>query len=136
MPLNEQLRWLDENHELLIELAFKEGCRSREEAESAIAKYKAQASAVGPIGAYDDINAILILKRVINEIEQACAELNFETPGAVVSGLLPQYGLEAGQKRVPWTNASSILGFSTSFFPFFDLISTALAASLVVEGTE
>jgi hypothetical protein len=129
--VDEQLVWLN-NHEMLLSIAIKAGTQPGE-AEAAVAKYKAQISAVGEIGPHDDANATLIMRRVLGQIEQACVELEIETSGAVVSGLLPMYGLDAGQKRVPYTDAS-IVAFSTSFLPFCDLVSVVLAASLVVDG--
>jgi hypothetical protein len=129
--VDEQLAWLN-NHEMLLSIAIKAGTQPGE-AEAAVAKYKAQISAVGEIGPHDDANATLIMRRVLGQIEQACVELEIETSGPVVSGLLPMYGLDAGQKRVPYTDAS-IVAFSTSFLPFCDLVSVVLAASLVVDG--
>jgi hypothetical protein len=99
-PLNEQVARLHANHEMLVDLARKAGA-SPEEAEAAVSRYKAQVSSVSAIGLHDDVNATLIIERVLGEIRQASRELQIDMPGAIVSGLWPMYGLEAAQSRVP-----------------------------------
>jgi len=127
------LKWIAENTQILIRMAIESGTAATERAAAeAVAAYQAEILKVSDLSPYDDFNAYLIMRRLIGEIERACARLEVSTPGGVVFGIAPMLGLQAHQSSVLATNAS-IIGISPAFLPFCDLLSSLLALSLTID---
>lgn len=125
--------WVGANRAALVKLAIDNGTVSDSvAAEAAVAGYEEDIRRLPELGPYDDLNAYLILKRLVSEIENACTALRLPTWSGVVFGTAPMLGLQAHQTSVQTTNAS-IIGVSPAFLPFCDFVSKALAVSLTTD---
>jgi hypothetical protein len=128
---NEMTNWMDSNAELVRGVVTDIGVPD-EEVSAFIERYRAvledtQGSLL------DDLNAQMILTRAVGEIEQVCKMLNIPTRSGVVFGVAPEPGLVASQMPVMQTG-TSILNFSLNFVTFCNLISKALARTVIHEA--
>jgi hypothetical protein len=128
---SELYRWMDDHPDFMRSIAVANGVREKD-APAFIEQYRTILEATPPGSALDDLNARMILKRVLDEIEQVCKTLNIPIRSGVVFGVAPEPGLIASQRPVMQTGAS-ILSFSLPFVIFCNLISKALARTIVHE---
>jgi hypothetical protein len=131
---SEFFQWMDANPELMQGMAKAQGVHE-EDALTFLEQYRKTLEQAGRGSDLDDLSARMILTSVVGEIEQACKTLNIPTRSGVVFGVAPQPGLIASQMPVMQTGVS-ILSFSLDFVTFCNLISKALARTIIHERVE
>jgi hypothetical protein len=128
---DEMANWMDSNAELVRGVVTDIGVPD-EEVSAFIEQYRAilENTQGSPL---DDLNAQMILTRAVGEIEQVCKMLNIPTRSGVAFGVAPEPCLVASQMPVMQTG-TSILNFSLNFVTFCNLISKALARTVIHEA--
>jgi hypothetical protein len=122
------LRWMEANEDVLTKIA-ENGGATGDAVREAVEEYKRTVSEL-PVGSpFDDVNAYLILKRIVREVETICREGQVPIRHGVVFGVSPELGLKASQMPVLTTEAS-IIAVSMPFLPFCNLVSKTLALSM------
>ena len=126
------LTWANQNRGRLEGIARANGAEEGD-VEAAIDVYLELLRTV-PAGApFDDLNITLILAGVVRRVEEACARGGVPIGEGVAYGAHPKMGIEASQLAVMGTGAS-IITVSQGFPPFCNLISKAVALSMVSEA--
>jgi hypothetical protein len=126
--VDEQLKWMDENAELVLSIIRGSGVAQDDE-QGMLEKYKQALLNTSPGSPFDEINGRQIVERVVQEIEQACRENRIPIRSGVVYGISPELGLLISQTHVMQTQ-TSIIDVTVPFITFCNLISKALAQSL------
>jgi hypothetical protein len=124
--------WMDKNPEIVRGIVTANGVRN-EDAPAFVEQYKATLEGTEQGSPLDDLNARMILARAVDGIEQVCKALNIPVRSGVVFGVAPEPGLIASQMPVMQTG-TSILSFSLAFVIFCNLISKALARTVIHEA--
>lgn len=120
--------WVEANRARLLDMARSNGLKDEAALES-VEEYL-QLVAASPLRSeYDDISGYLVLKAVIDRIENICREESIAIHEGVVFGVFPGFGANAFQLRVPTTDAS-IIAVSTYFIPFCNQLSKLITKSL------
>jgi hypothetical protein len=81
------------------------------------------------LGEFDDIGSFFILKRLIEEVEQACRAADISIGDGVAFGTRPELNPEASQLPVMETDAS-IISVNAPFLPLCNLTSKLLALTV------
>jgi hypothetical protein len=126
--LDEQLKWMEENAELVLAIA-RGSAGAQDDAQAVLEEYKKALLSTSPGSSYDDVNGRQIIECVIREIEQACHDHQIPIRSGVAYGISPEMGLLIAQRPVMQT-ASSIIDVTVPFLTFCNLVTKALAQSL------
>ncbi|MGU3663928.1 ImmA/IrrE family metallo-endopeptidase [Methylobacterium sp. A49B] len=122
--------WLDQNSDLLLDIA-QANSQGMVDTSELIEAYRKAVSSASTETLEDDPNARLILAHSIEEIEHACKDLGLEVQAGVVYGGNPTSGLMASQRSVSFTGgAASIVEVSIPFLPFCNLVSRMMTLTL------
>lgn len=125
MSVAEQLKWTQENREVLLKLIRGAGPPRSDEA-GILEAYTQAIRRTSEGSQFDDVNARQIIERVIGQIEEVCLEQGIPTHAGVVYGSDAKLGLGIGQRAVLQTEAS-IIEVSIHFLSFSNVIAKLLA---------
>ncbi|NOX84043.1 MAG: hypothetical protein GXP06_13875 [Alphaproteobacteria bacterium] len=122
------LAWAKKNRPKLLEIARNNGFEV-DRLDSAVDDYMQLLAEAPARSEFDDIGSYIILKSIIDRIENICGEVTAPTHDGVVFGAFPCYGVNAFQAQVMTTEAS-IIAVSNQFIPFCNQVSKAMAKTL------
>lgn len=126
--LEEQLKWIDENKETLLEL-IRGAEPARPDDEDHLEAYRQAVKGASAGSEFDDVNLRATLDRLIREIEDACLEHGVPTHAGVAYGNDAILGLGIGQRAVLETEAS-IIDVSVHFLSFINQLSRLLSCTI------
>lgn len=126
----ERRAWLIENRDLIESAARSGGASTPEEIQDWVSYYENEIHSTPNGTAYDDLNALHILGRVIGEIELACKQKKVPIREGVTFGVTPTFELQASLMPVMLREAS-IMGLSIPLFVFGNVITKAMAKTLL-----
>jgi hypothetical protein len=132
MPSEAFLAWATENRPHLEAIARANGAEEAD-APTAVDEYLKILQGTTQGGPFDDLNVSFILEGVVHRVEAVCLRGGVPVREGVAYGVQPKMGLEASQLAVMGTSAS-IITVSQGFPPFCNLISKAVALSMVPKG--
>jgi hypothetical protein len=122
------LGWLDAKRPFLRELVIMSG-GSESQADVMVQMYLDYVKSAPELGEFDDIGSFFILKRLIEEVEQACRAADISIGDGVAFGTRPELNPEASQLPVMETDAS-IISVNAPFLPLCNLTSKLLALTV------
>jgi hypothetical protein len=125
------IAWLEHNQETLIQIARDNGAFETD-AAALVQEYKDLVMTQSHLPDFDDLNAQIILRRVVSEIEGVCRGGRLPIRGVAVFGISPELGLKASQMPVLGTD-SSIIEVSLPFITLCNQISKIMALTLPYE---
>jgi|SRR5271157_270790 len=128
----ELLRWLDENPELLAQIARVSWGSARGSGLTP-AQFKEELEAVPLPSPHDEPFTHSIVHMLSQQIEDACRELGIPLLSGVAYGSSSALDVSAAQYGVPLTDAS-VISLSTGFITFCSSISRMLSLSLPHEA--
>jgi hypothetical protein len=129
---SEQLKWIDENPDLLLAIARSVSAGLGNEVET-IEEYKQALKNTSEGSMFDDLHARQVLERLLKEIEGACIKHGIPIRGGAVIGTMRQPGFLVGQFTVLET-ASSIIDATIPFLAFCNLVTKLLAQTLPISS--
>ncbi|WP_309085913.1 hypothetical protein [Chelativorans sp.] len=121
-------RWLHENQRLIRDIARVNGVPEGD-VDDVVLKYRQALRTAPPGSPFDDVNARVILGRILGDIESFCTENEIPIRGGIVAGVEPAYGTNIHQANVPTTDVS-IIAATIPFIAFCNLVARAMARSL------
>jgi hypothetical protein len=130
----EYVRWLQDNKEKLVAAANLNG-RTGPEVEAGIEDYIKTLSELPGLSEFDDPGTTIILRNLLQRVEQASKKLQMQTRGGAVIGDPGMSGLLASQLPVLLTDAS-IIEITSEFIVFCNFVSKAFAFSLAYQKQE
>ena len=122
------IQWFDDHPEELLAIALQSGFKA-EEASAARQRLREMLVRLPEKSKFDDLGVVMIMTRIVDDIELACRDLDITIPGGVVFGTSRLVGLVASQLRVMSTDVS-IIEITIPFIIFCNLISKVLAHTL------
>jgi hypothetical protein len=128
ISLAEQMKWTEENREVLLKLIRGAG-PPRQDEEDILETYKQSLLGTSHGSQFDDVSARRIIELVIGQIEEVCLEQGIPTHAGVVYGSDAMLGLVIGQRAVLETEAS-IIEVSIHFLSFINRIARLLARTI------
>lgn len=120
--------WLSEHEELIRKIALANSL-SGSDVDGVVKDYRLALKGAPPGSPFDDVNARVIVARILADIERFCGENNIPMRGGIVAGVQPAYGNIIHQANVPWTDVS-IIATTIPFLAFCNLVARAMARSL------
>lgn len=121
-------QWLNENIDLIRNIA-RANSVSEGDIDSVVETYR-QTLRTAPRGSpFDDVNALVILGRIVDDIGRFCIENDIPIRGGIVAGVEPAFGTNIHQANVPTTDVS-IIAATIPFIALCNLVARVMARSL------